>query len=400
MSRVRRTIATVLVILTVSGLAAGCGKAEQDAIKAVKAALRKTAELSYRYTYAVEMPIENAEWDVRGIIEDDLRFKTQLSFGGAPAIEEVISDDTIATRFIMPEVLPLYENPEGGRQDTGKRQGDAEEKLASDVEVKGALESGRWVVDPSGAPALLGGAVDMRTLGADPLYDSMTMFQYIDQVLRVNGVYEFNEDALDYRPQEDPFAENLPEKLFPGRDVKRYDVWRPGLPKASDTQAGNQITPGMEHFRYMAIFIEDGVIIRVDETINLGLQLDELRKNYELDLPADPEEAIAVSVKAINAVRSAQGDPRLIVRNVSFQLASIGETNKIELPQGDEIVVGSLSVLKGRGRSAATEGLVAVPGSEAASSSGSSSETTGEEGTGEATSPDAASDPPAPEGGG
>ena len=399
MSRLPRVIAIALAVFTASGLAAGCGKAEQDAAKAVKAALRKTAELSYRYTYDVEMPVEKVGWDVRGIIEDDLRFKTQLSFDGAPAIEEVISDDTIATRFIMPEVLPLYENPEGGRSDTGKRQGDAEEKLASDVEVKGALSSGRWVMDPSGAPALLGGAVDMRTLGADPLYDSMTMFQYIDQVLRVNGVYEFNADALDYRPQEDPFAENLPEKLFPGRKVKRYDVWRPGLPKASDTQAGNQITPGMEHFRYMAIFIEDGLIIRVDETINLALQLDDLRKNYELDLPDDPEEAIAVSVKAINAVRSAQGDPPLIVRNVSFQLASIGEKNKIELPQGDEIVVGSLSVLKGRGRGAATEGLVKVPGSEAAQSSGGETATDGAGDTAPE-APDSASEPATPEGGG
>lgn len=370
MSRFRRVIAIVLVAFTVSGLAAGCGKAEQDALKDVRAALRKTAQLSYRYTFDIDMPIEGLSWGVRGIIEDDLRFKTQLSLDGTPAVEEVVSDDTIATRFLEPKVLKLYENPEGGRGDTGKRQGDAEEKLASDVEVKGALSTGRWVLDPSGAPALLGGAVDMDTLGADPLYDSLTMFQYIEQVLRVNFVYEFNEDALDYRPQEDPFAENLPEKLFPGRKVKRYDIGRPPLPKASDTQAGNQLTPGMEHFRYMAIFIEDGVIIRVDETINLGLQLDDLRSNYDLDLPKDPEEAIVVSVKAINAVRSAQGDPPLVVRDVSLQLASVGEKNKIELPQGEDIVIGSLSVLKGRGRSAANEGLVAVPGSEAAQPSG------------------------------
>ena len=391
MTRFRRTIAVALLAFTVSGVAAGCGKAEQDAVKAVRAALRKTAQLSYRYTFDVDMPVQGVSWGVRGIIEDDLRFKTQLSFGGVPAVEEVISDDTIATRFLEPQVLKLYENPEGGRGDTGKRQGEAEEKLASDVEVKGALSTGRWVLDPSGAPALLGGAVDMRTLGADPLYDSLTMFQYMEQVLRVNGVYEFNEDALDYRPQEDPFAENLPEKLFPGRDVKRYDIGRPPLPKASDTQAGNQLTPGMEHFRYMAIFIEDGVIIRIDETINLGLQLDDLRSNYDLNLPDDPEEAIAVSVKAINAVRSAQGDPPLVVRDVSLQLASIGEKNKIELPEGDDIVVGSLSVLKGRGRSAASEGLVAVPGSEAAQSSSQS--TAPEAGT-------ESTEPAAPEGGG
>lgn len=394
MSRFRRIMAVVLAAFTVAALATGCGKAEQEALKEVRAALRKTAQLSYRYTFDVDMPVQGVSWGVRGIIEDDLRFKTQLSFGGKPAVEEVISDDTIATRFLVPEVFKLYENPEGGQGDTGKRQGEADEKLASDVEVKGALTSGRWVLDPSGAPALLGGAVDMRTLGADPLYDSLTMFQYMEQVLRVNGVYEFNEDALDYRPQEDPFAENLPEKLFPGRKVKRYDIGRPPLPKASDTQAGNQLTPGMEHFRYMAIFIEDGVIIRIDETINLGLQLEDLRSNYDLDLPKDPDEAIAVSVKAINAVRSAQGDPPLIVRDVSLQLASIGEENKIELPQGEDIVVGSLSVLKGRGRSAASEGLVAVPGSEAAQQPASESQ----EGTtdgGSDTSP-----PAAPEGGG
>lgn len=367
MSRYRRTLSSALVVLSLAGVMAGCGKNEQDALKEVRAALRKTSALSYRYVYDVEMPLNDAEYEIRGIVEDDLRFKTQLSFGTQPAIEEVVSDDTIATRFLMKEALQIYENPEGGSGDTGKRQGEAEEKLASDVEVKGALAAGQWVLDPSGAPALLGGAVDLKRLGGDPLLDSLTMFQYVEQVLRTNFVYEFNDDALDYRPQEDPFRENLPAKLFPGRKVKRYDIGRPPLPKASDTQAGNQLTPGMEHFRYMAIYIEDGVIIRIDETINLELQLDDLRSNYELDLPADPEEAIAVSVKAINAVRNGQGDPPLFVRNVSLQLASIGEKNKIELPQGDDLVVGSLSVLRGRGRSAASEGLVAVPGSEAAS---------------------------------
>ncbi|MFP5325983.1 MAG: hypothetical protein ACLGHT_00700 [Acidimicrobiia bacterium] len=366
MSRFRRTLGTLLLAATLAGVTVGCGRAEQEALKEVRAALRKTAELSYRYVYDVEMPLLRAEYEIRGIVEDDLRYKTQLSSGGKPAIEEVVSDDTIATRFFEPALLKMYENPEGGRGDTGKRQGEAEEKLAPDVEVRSALQAGRWVLDPSGAPPLLGGAIDLRALGSDPLYESLTFIQYVEQVLRVNGVYEFNEDALDYRPNEDPFAEATPEKLFPGRKVKRYDIGRPPLPKASDTQAGNQITPGMEHFRYMAIYIEDGIIIRVDETIDPGLQLDDLRDNYDLDLPADPEEAVEVSIKAINAVRTAQGDPPVVLRRVSLQLASLGEKNTVALPQGEDLVVGSLSVLRGRGRSTAGEGLVTVPGSQAA----------------------------------
>ena len=363
MSALRRAVSTLMVIVSVAGITAACGRAEQDALKEVRAALRKTSELSYRYVYDVEMPLFGSSYEIRGILEDDLRFKTQLSLGDKPAIEEVVSDDTIATRFFDKTMLKIYSSTDGGRGDTGKRQGEAEEQLASDVEVRGALAAGHWVLDPAGAPGLLGGAVDLRTLGADPLYDSLTMFQYLDQVLRVNGVYEFNDDALDYRPQEDPFADATPAKLFPDRDVKRYDIGRPPLPKASDTQAGNQVTPGMEHFRYMAIYVEDGVIIRIDETIDLGLQLDELRDNYELNLPDDPEEAVKVSVKAINAVRTAQGDPPLFVRRVSLQLASIGEKNTIELPEGEDVVVGSLTVLKGRGRRTEGEGLVTVPGS-------------------------------------
>ena len=369
MSRLRRPLGGLTAVLIVAGLSVGCGESDQKALREVRAALRKTGQMSYRYVYDVELPTLDANFEIRGILEDDLRFKTQLAVGGKPAMEEVVSDDAVATRFLDQTIHRMYANAEGGRGDTGKRQGEAEEKLASDVEVRSALAAGRWVLDPSGAPPLLGGAVDLRTLGADPLYDSLTMFQYVEQVLRINGVYEFNEDALDYRPKEDPFAEATPKKLFPGRDVTRYDVWRPPLPKAADTQAGNQITPGMEHFRYMAIYIEDGVIIRIDETINLELQLEDLRDNYALDLPEDPQEAVEVSVKAINAVRTAQGDPQLVVRNVSLQLASIGEENKVELPQSEDLVVGSLSVLKGRGRVTAGEGLVAVPGSEAAQTS-------------------------------
>jgi hypothetical protein len=369
MRTIRRALSTLVTVAMVGGLAVGCGRAEQEALKEVRAALRKTSQLSYRYVYDVELPSFGVNYGIRGIVEDDLRYKSQLTFQGKPGIEEVVSDDAVAMRFFEPIALKLYENPEGGKGDTGKRQGEAEEKLAPDVEVKGALAAGQWVMDPSGAPSVLAGAIDLRTINTDPLYDSLRFLQYVEQMLRSNGVYEFNEDALDYRPQEDPFRDLLPKKLFPGRSVKRYDFGRPPLPKASDTQAGNQITPGMEHFRYMAIFVEDGVIIRIDETINLELQLDDLRKNYELDLPDDPEEAVNVSVKAINAVRTAQGEPPIILRTVSLQLASIGEENKVELPQGEDIVVGSLSVLKGRGRSAEGSGLVTVPGSEAASSS-------------------------------
>ena len=372
MRTIRRALSTMLAAALVAGLAVGCGRAEQAALDDVRAALRKTSRLSYRYVYDVDLPTFGVNYGIRGIIEDDLRFKTQLTMMGKPGIEEVVSDDTIAMRFFDQAALKVYENPEGGRGDTGKRQGEAEEELASDVEVKGALAAGQWVVDPSGAPSLLAGAIDLRALNQDPLYDSLRFLQYVEQALRSNPVYEFNEDALDYRPQEDPFRDNLPKKLFPGRDVKRYDFGRPPLPKASDTQAGNQLTPGMEHFRYMAVFVEDGVIIRVDETINLELQLDDLRDNYELDLPDDPEEAVDVSLKAINAVREAQGEAPVFIRNVSLKLASIGEDNTIELPQGEDVVVGSLTVLKGRGRSPEGSGLVTVPGSEAADSSGGS----------------------------
>lgn len=368
MRQIRRPVGALLTVLAIAGLSVGCGRNEQDALREVRAALRKTAQLSYRYVYTDNSTVYNRPIEVKGILEDDLRFKAQLAVDGKPAMEEVVSDDTIADRFFDANVLKLYSNPEGGRGDTGKRQGDAEEKLASDVEVRSALAAGQWVVDPSGAPALLGGAVDLRRLSIDPVYDSLTMFQYVEQVLRTNFVYEFNEDALDYRPQEDPFADATPEKLFPGRKVKRYDVGRPPLPKASDTVAGNQLTPGMEHFRYMVIYIENGVILRIDETINLELQLEDLRSNYDLDLPDDPQEAISVSVKAINAVREGQAEPPLIVRDVSLRLASIGEENKVELPQGDDLVIGSLSVLRGRGRSTSGEGLVTVPGSQSAQS--------------------------------
>lgn len=370
MTSVRRLFAAGLVAVLAGGGLAACGKAEIEALKEVRAALRKTEKLSYRFVYR-ESALGSPDAEVRGILEDDLRYKTQLSLGGEPMMEEVVSDDTVADRFFSDAALKLYLNPEGGAgDDTGRRQGGAEAVGASTVEVRNALGAKQWVVDPAGAPSLPGASIDLRTLGQDPVQDSLTVFRYMDQVLRSNFVYEFNEDALDYRPDEDPFAKQTPEELFPGRDVTRYDVGRPPLPKASDTQAGNQITPGMEHFRYMAIYVEDGIVIRIDETIDLGLQLKDLRENYDLDLPDDPDEAIAISVKAINAVRLAQSDAPLRVRKMSYQLTAIGEKNEIALPSGD-VITGSLSVLKNRGRAAAGQGLVAVPGSQASGGGGS-----------------------------
>lgn len=329
--RRRRLPAYALALMALTSLLGACGSPDEGADDRLRAAIRATEREPRVFTY--EEKAGGRTYAVQGKVEDDFRYSAKVKLNDSPLLEEVVSDDTVADRFVEPTsvgFLAIAPPP---------------------APVAAAIQAKQWIVDPAGAPVLLVSANTERRLGDDPVVDSLTVFRYIEQVLRQQRVVEFDENSLEYRPQEDPFP-----KPKENSDLVRFDFFPPKLPKASDTAgSANQAVPGPQHFRKMVVYVEDGRIIRVIEQFDVVGKLDELRRNYDLELDAesDPKRQAAIAVEAINAVRRGQGEDPIRVREMSLSLSDIGSKVEVDLPPSGG-VTADLSFLRNRGAGART----------------------------------------------
>lgn len=406
--RFARRIAVLAVLLVAPLLACGEPQDEEDRLLA---AISRTDRLSYNFVYedtretleesfatvgaalpqgdsaAVEAEIFT-DSVVQGVVEDDFRFKVQLSVSDKPTMEKVVSDDTVAVRFLDPgSIARFVDKPVADRVPIRTdREG---------ITVPEALQSGRWVIDPEGAPQQLLGVSADRTQGIDPVLDALTTFEYVRAAIdRALNVERYSEDSFDpaYRRSEDPFP-------APDEDsgVIRYDLRRPVLPSVGAIGgSGQPDLPATEHFRKMAVYVnEKGQVFQVLERVEItGPQVEEFRTyfnafledvlNAEEDpqgarvledlqnaqeqiLREDGEEALGQFLLSAWSTGSAQtgGDP-VEVRTLRLDLQDLGEPNKVELPAGD-VVSGNLAVLVGTGRKPAqAEGGAGAPPTTAA----------------------------------
>jgi len=319
-----RAVVVTVAMLVASGLSA-CGERDRGIVADVEAAIAKTERQSRRFLYTEDLGQRNVA--VRGAIEDDFRFEAAVQENNLFLLEQVIRDDAIATRLQEPDALGSF----------------ASSLAAAPPETVEALKSKKWVVDSIAAPSLLlAGNVQVVT-GDDPVYDALTVFNYVRQVLRQQDVRKFDENSLDYRPKEDPFP-----KPKESSDVDRYDFVPGRLPRSTDLAGGgvNQAVPAMQHFRKMAIYVRNGSVIRVLEDIDVVGRLDDLRRNYDLNIDGtDTDRAVEVAILGINEVRQGQGLDLIRVRKMSFGLKDIGGDVKVDLPE-DDVVAGDLSFLK------------------------------------------------------
>ena len=97
-----------LLVVTALGLS-GC-KGDTDAEKRLREALRNTEKLSNTFLYkeTVHDKAGNHEIDVRGLVEDDFRYKARVAADGKPLLDEVVSDDAIAVRFLEPAAMGRF----------------------------------------------------------------------------------------------------------------------------------------------------------------------------------------------------------------------------------------------------------------------------------------------------
>lgn len=325
-----RGLCVVLCIATAVGLV-GCGPRRTTDAQAVRAALARTAAVPRGFVYATDEA--GRKTVVRGQIDDDLRYKADLALDGAPVFEEVAVDDAAADRFLDERAIRLLLRP--GRSVAG-------------------LPTETWFVDPAGAPSLLSSAGARRILGDDPVLDALTVFRHVDQVLTDGGgAHRFNPDSLDYRPQDDPFPR--PTK---GSGLVRYDFERAKLPRPEDAIGGGaRAVPGPANFRRVSVYVRDGRVVQVLETMDIPTRIKELRRLYNLGLPdsGTAAELVPLIVTRLNQLRRATGGDPIRLQSLSVQFLNLAKPVAIALPSGAGTT--DLSVFRNRGKTA-TQGAV------------------------------------------
>ena len=352
-----------LLVVAALGLS-GC-KGATDAEKRLREALRNTEKLSNTFLYKETVhDIQGAhETDVRGLVEDDFRYKARVALDGKPVLDEVVSDDALAVRFLDPAAMGRFlrtaSTAKQGGSGVGGGSAPATEP-ATDAGPPGGsaatpgepaaaeiLASKRWVLDPAGAPVAFATAGSDRTLGDDPIADVRALFAYVDRAINeAVRVVEWNPESLEYRKDEDPF-----ETPKNGSGVTRYDFERAKLPKASQTGSGaNQVTPDARHFRKMSVYVKDKRVIKVVEKIDVESRLDDLEKIYDTKFPGDlpKPQLAAIAVEALNVIRTGQGQDPIRMRDMEFSLKDLGADVKVDMPT--DTMKASLALLQNRGR--------------------------------------------------
>lgn len=377
--RARRT---VLALTALALLASGCAKNEDDS-EEVRDLVDATSPNAFRFIYEVEQ--DGRAYRVQGLIEDDLRYKVQLSVDGRPALEQVVVDDAVAVRFLAPGLVDSFVDQE--------HSGAVE--LATNISgatVLDALKAQRWVLDSVGAPSLLrtareAGERDQEVASSDdPIFDARTALAYVRSIAARQPMVRYDPESLEptYRADEDPFL--APED---GSGVTRYDSVVFPLPKASSAGGGTgAVFPDYFNMRRMAVYVKGGKVISVREHTHLTpRQVEDLSEyitivledtapksvvdDFARTLRQLPDEKIPqFLLDGVNAFRDSSGQDPLRFRSMAFEIQDLGdESISVVLPT-DDVVQGSLAILRNMGRKPVTGADEAGPAGGASSGTG------------------------------
>lgn len=369
-----RRLAVVLVVAVAVAVLPACGQRDKG-IKELRAAVAKTSRQPMQFVYSVRTPTGATE--VRGIVEDDFRFKARVGYNGTDAYDEIVDDDVLAVRFIDPSKIQGFVDK--------SRTGSVPSELEG-VSVLDALRSRRWVVDDGGAPVVTtsagiasGGRAAARAV--DPVLEARSVLNYVYEA----GVESYEVKRFD--PDDLSPVYNRSEDTFPrpaaNSGVIRYDFRRPFLPPvsaAANRGAGGQAAyPSAKNFRRMAVYVKDGVIIQVREAIDLrGKSLEDfvryqralireaklperVRQQYERLVRDTPSDQLGTTLLLfLNEALTQAGIDPIPVRQMVFDLRRVGDPLQVALPTQD-VIKGSLEqlTLSNAGKSDTTSGASA-----------------------------------------
>ena len=237
--------------------------AAEEPVKVVLAALERTEALPREFVYVEET--EGFTGTVEGVVEDDLRYQAKFKADGVDVYEQVVSDDALAVRVFDATKIPGFETAAA---------------LTGSAVVGDMLASGDWVLDHGAAPPINAPLTSEGTIviGQNPILDASYFMQYIRRSIdESSGVWKWNKEDLivynDFYGGEDgdPF-----EAVERETGIERYDVLPPRLPARSDRGTENAL-PGAAAFRKMALYLRDGVVVRVVEFVDIESRIEFVR---------------------------------------------------------------------------------------------------------------------------
>lgn len=293
----RRAFALLLV-----GLISGSGCTDTlDPVEEVERAISRTERLPRDITYVDMTARGTVAVDAR--LEDAFRYRARVRVGERDLLEQVVHDDSLAARTRAPDVY----NPGQG------------------TSLDSLFAEGVWVQDPAGAPPVyIVGARqeegrERRSLGVSPVSDALNVLEYVRTAIQEGGgVFRFDEDSPFYLPSQDPFRGFIDADERAG--IERFDVARVPLPQ--NPEAGE--IPGSEAFRKMAIYVKDGLVVRVLEEIDI--------EGHEEIVEAREEGGPEFLIDVLEAVQQRRGDETVRPREMSVRFDALGTDLRIALP--------------------------------------------------------------------
>jgi len=372
--------------LAVTVLSSACSRTEFDQEKVIDA-IDETTPHSFRLDWT--LTTNDRTVNVRGIVQDDFRYKLQLSLDGDPAAEQVVVDDGVALRFLDTELVDSFTDPAV----------EGEIDLETDVEgatVFDALNAGRWVLDEAGAPSAVISSIDPSDdpeVERDPLFDARNALEYVRRVADASQFVEYDTESLDptYQPEEDPFP-------APDEDsgVIRYDSVIADLPSAAAATAGQRQLPSFANFRKMAVYVKDGKLIAVREFVGLSpRQLQELLEYEEALLKATAGDDVVTAYRAevkrleddpdalgefllggLNTFITSTGAQPIQFREMSLEISDLDAVETtVRLPS--DVIRGDLAVIRNLGRKPLVDGAGSAADTSGAGDSSSDSASEG-----------------------
>lgn len=339
---IRNRVVVGIAAVVMATTAWGCGsKPVAGVATTLREAIERTDVPARRFHHETKGSGGKRTVVVDGLVEDDGRYKARVTEQGVPVYEEVAHDDALAVRLLKPEALPSFLRSPEARD-----------------EVTAVLQRQQWVLDPTGAPDP--SSYEPGDSQEDAVLDAMASLRSLLQIVDNQGFGEFNPDSLEYDKREDPFP--APPK---GGPLKRYDAAPLRMPTFDDIQGtqGQRTLPGPQHFRKISVYVRDGIIVEVRESVQIehrARQLAGLLAALEIEGDIPEDERVEVIRADVNRRRAAEALPPLFDVERVLRISEVGGPITVTLPEGT--APGDLSVLRNRGNRAAGGAAPATSG--------------------------------------
>jgi hypothetical protein len=316
---VKRWLGAALLLPLLATALTGCTK-QGDRRDELTAAIDRTAAVSRSFQYFIGSGGLAAE--VSGTIADDVSYRLDATQGGRAIGHLVVVDDAVAMQLTDAGLVAALSRAGAGAG------------AATPVDTQNALAAGKWVVDTSAARTLTRAAPTPASR-LDPFYDALDA---LDEARQAVGdaaeVVDFNPDSPYYQPRLDTFPR-------PSAGERRYDLIAPSLPPKGLT-TGNALDPSqlphLPFFRRMSIYVRDGTVTRIEESVSIRARLLDASSHLQDrlgDFGVHDGAGAPVDKQAsdLAAALAHSGDP-IAQSTTSVRFSGLGKTQTVSLPDG------------------------------------------------------------------